>query len=749
MGFETAIDYFRHMKYWPASLLVLLSLTTFAQDKSYNISRINGEIKIDGKLDEVGWSNLPVATDFHQYFPNDTSMANSQVEIKMAYDDQFLYIGAKMYNLDDDRTYAVPSLRRDYRGNFDGITIEIDPFLDNTNAFQFGINPYGVQREGLIRNGGSRGNDLALAWDNKWLADADMNEGYWTAEAAIPFKTLRFKPGSSKWNINFYRIDSEEGERSTWAHIPRNFHILSLAFMNQIVWEEPLESGGSNISIIPYISAGTNRNYEGENSIDNNLNFGGDAKIGIGPSLNLDLTVNPDFSQVEVDEQVTNLNRFELFFPERRQFFLENADLFESFGHPFFARPFFSRRIGVARDESTGQNIQNTIYGGARLSGKLDNNWRIGLMTMQTAEDDAINLPSINYSVGAIQRKVFGRSNIGVMVVNKQAANESDYLVNDTTAYKGFNRLIGMDYNIASSDGKWVGKVNYHHSFDELTEKDNASHTFWLSNNGRRWFWSWAHVYVGENHNAEVGFVPRPGMFRINPDFGLNFFPKGSIFNNISIQGEVEMFWNKERKTDQKIALNFNSGLRNTGRLSFSLERNYTWLFSDFNVTRKHDEVLPAETDYTYHSLNFRFMSDSRKPFNYAIDGYVGEYFNANRIQVGSEINYRFQPILAVRLRAQYNRINLPDPYQDADLWLVGPRIDLTISKSIFFTNFVQYNSQIDNININSRFQWRFAPVSDLFIVYTDNYGTQGLSDIGLLKKNRALVLKLTYWLNL
>lgn len=729
-------------------LIFLCPFLTEAQDDSYRIKRATSSVLIDGELNEEVWSQAQMTSNFHQYFPSDSLPADAQVEIRMTYDDQFLYVGAKMYNLTKNREYVVPSLRRDYRGNFDGITIELDPFQDNTNAFQFGINPFGVQREGLISNGGGRGNDLALSWDNKWLAEAKQYEDYWIAEAAIPFKTLRFKPGSDKWNINFYRIDTEEGERSTWSRIPRNFLILSLAFMKELIWDEPLQKSGPNISLIPYVSGGSVRDFEEGTAADNTFNVGGDVKIAVSPSLNLDLTFNPDFSQVELDEQVTDLNRFELFFPERRQFFLENADLFESFGHPFFSRPFFSRRIGLARDESTGQNVQNKIYAGARLSGKLDNNWRIGVLNMQAAEDDDINLPSINYSVGAIQRKIFGRSNIGVIAVNKQSFE--NYTVNDSTPYQGKNSLLGFDYNIASSNGKWNGKVNYHHSFDEKNSKDNSSHTGWIGYQSRTWLWSWAHVYVGENHNAEVGFVPRPGMFRINPDFGRNFFPKRGIFNSIQLQGEVEFFWNDGEKTDHKYAINFNSGLNNTGRISASLEQNYTWLYGgDFDPTQTGGEELPQWTGYTYNSLNFNYMSDMRKTFSYSVGGYIGEYFNGDRFSLRTVFNYRFQPILAVRMNVNYNRIRLPDQFNDADLWLIGPRFDLTLTKSIFFTNFIQYNSQIDNVNINSRFQWRFAPVSDLFIVYTDNYGTENYRDFGLQKKNRALILKLTYWFNL
>ena len=731
-------------------LLFLAPILSIGQDDSYHIVRTTEAIKIDGVMDEQIWQDVQVAENFHQYFPGDSTLADSQVEIRLTYDDNFLYFSAKMYNLTEDRIYAVPSLRRDYRGNFDGITIEIDPFQDNTNAFQFGINPFGVQREGLIANGGIRGNDLSLSWDNKWLADAKQYPGYWIAEAAIPFKTIRFKPGNDRWNINFYRIDTETGERSTWTRIPRNFLILSLAFMKELVWDEAPSKSGPNISLIPYISASTTRDHEEASTgrIDD-FAYGGDAKIAVSPSLNLDLTFNPDFSQVELDEQVTDLNRFELFFPERRQFFLENADLFESFGHPFYSRPFFSRRIGIARDESTGQNIQNQIYAGARLSGKLDKNWRIGILNMQAAEDKGINLPSINYSVAAVQRKIFGRSNIGAIFINKQTFE--DYAENDTTPYTGWNRLAGFDYNIASSNGRWNGKVMYHHSFDESGSKPGqGSHTGFVAYDSKTWTWSYAHVYVGENHNAEVGFVPRPGIFRVNPDFGRNFFPTNSIFNSIRLLGEAEYIWNIDGdKTDHKYAINFESGLSNTGRFSFSLEQLYTYLQDPFDPTQTDGRELQAFTGYTYHNFNFSYLSDQRKVFTYQFNGYLGQYFNGLRQSLGTTLGYRFQPILDIKLNMVYNRIRLPENYNDANLWLIGPRFDLTLTKSIFFTNFFQYNSQIDNININSRFQWRFAPVSDLFIVYTDNYGTDTVTDARLRRKNHALILKMTYWINL
>lgn len=718
-----------------------------AQNDSYRIKKAKGSIVVDGVLDEMDWKTAQTANNFTQYFPFDSIGADSPSEIKLTYDEEYLYFSAKMYNLVEDRDYVVSSLRRDYRGNLDGISFIIDPFQDNTNAFQFGINPYGVQREGLIANGGQRGTDLTLSWDNKWYAEAVQHKGYWVAEAAIPFKTLRYKEGAEKWNINFYRIDTQDGERSTWTPIPRNFIILSLAFMKELIWDEPLKKPGPNISLIPYIAGNSQQDFEEAGSSPNfNGEFGGDAKISLGPGLNLDLTVNPDFSQVELDEQVTNLERFELFFPERRQFFLENADLFQDFGHPRLSRPFFSRRIGIARDTATGVNIQNRINYGARLSGKLDNNTRVGLLNMQTAKEEEIGLPSLNYTVGVLQRKVFARSAIGAIFVNKESFDNGSEL----DSANAYNRVLGVDYNLRSADGKWNGRVFYHKSFDNEKEDKEFSQTAWLIYQSKTWNFSWAHVYVGDNYNAEVGFVPRTGIFRINPDLGYNFFPKSGPITRHEVTGEVEYFWNTERQTDRLFGINYTGSFLNTARLDASIQENFTYLTETFDPTNDDGLELEAGNSFTYQSVEFVFRSDARKLFSYNLNGSFGGFFNGDRYNLGTSLNYRFQPFVAIRLNVNYNRIELPEPFESANLFLFGPRFDITFAKNLFFTNFIQYNSQLDNVNINARFQYRFAPASDLFIVYTDNYDTEGLrNDMGLSPVNRALILKLTYWLNL
>jgi hypothetical protein len=712
-----------------------------------HIHRAVGKIQLDAVLDEPDWQTAEVASNFTQYFPADTSLANAQTEVRVTYDDQFLYICAKLYNLPGERTYVTPSLRRDYRGEAnDGFSMIIDPFLDNTNAFQFGVNPFGVQREGLIANGGVTSDDLSLNWDNKWYAEAKTYDGYWIVEIAIPFKTLRFKEGGTIWNVNFYRIDSQNAERSTWTPIPRNFLVISPAFTRQLIWDTPLRKPGSNVALIPYVLGSYAHNLADENGRTNekpnyNWELGGDAKVAVGPALNLDLTFNPDFSQVEVDQQVTNLDRFEIFFPERRQFFLENADLFASFGADGI-RPFFSRRIGIAYDDSRRENILKTIYAGARLSGKVGNNLRVGLLNMQVAEDEAIDLPSINYTVAALQQKTFSRSNVSAIFVNKQPLfNNTDTIYNGQL--EAYNRVAGVDYNLASKDNRWTGKAFFHHSFENNQPDQSFATGFRLVYGVREWDVSTLGRYIGANYNPEVGFLRRRNIRQLAHTTWYNFYPNSKTLNRHGPGFDFDVIHNGERVIDYDINLMYRITFRNTALFNMRLRREYVYLFDAFDPSGTGGLRLPKDSDYTAHLIIANFLSDFRKLFFYELHTRSGQYYNGTRWNLEGSVGYRFQPYGSFALNFSYNNINLPQPYNDGQLYLIGPRFDFTFTRSIFWTTFIQYNNQIDNININSRFQWRFKPVSDLFIVYTDNYFPETF-----LAKSRSLVIKLTYWLN-
>lgn len=703
--------------------------------------RITEGITLDGRLEEAVWRASKPATDFWETFPSDTTRVKDQTEIYFGYDDKNLYVAAKCYTRGSD--FVIPSLRRDYRaGGNDNITFLFNPFKDKTNAIVFGMNPYGVTREALIYNGGESGGDFREEWDNKWRGESYIGEGYWSLEMIIPFGSLRFPDGDPQWYFNSYRFDTQSNTRSTWHRIPQNQIIMSLAYMGTIdfIGGAPRAQGGNN-TLIPYISGGVTKDYEAGTDTDWNGNFGGDAKIGIGSGLNLDLTVNPDFSQVEVDQQVINTTRFEVFFPERRQFFLENADLFSSFG---FSRlnPFFSRRIGVTQDTTTGVAIQNPIYYGARLSGKLDDDYRIGLLNMQTAANLEQGLPSYNYSVAAGQRKVGDRSSVGAIFVNKQ--NFGDF-TDSTETNANWNRVVGVDYNLATKSNKWNGKTFLHRSFSEEDGGDDYVHGLFLEYRERNWNLNYFHAYAGEEYNAEVGFVPRKGFFVSSIEAERIDYPDNPNVVQKGPNVELEALTNPgEGLTDYSLDMRYGWQYANTQRLSLGAGFQNIYLFDGFDPTRTDATPLPGLQDYGFWRAGVNYQSDRRKKFSSSFEVEAGQFFNGYSYGVGGGLIYRYQPLGSIDLRFNYQFIDLPDPYASTALFLVGPRIDLTFSKSVFLTTFLQYNEQFNNFNLNARLQWRFAPVSDFFLVYTDNYDT-----LGWTARNRSLVAKATYWLNI
>ncbi|MEO1096254.1 MAG: DUF5916 domain-containing protein [Bacteroidota bacterium] len=728
-------------------LTLFMSLTSAAQ--SIKLKRTNTPITIDGALDHT-WALADSAYDFMQYFPFDSSLAEAQTTAKMLYDDNYIYVLGIMENKPGKRDYVTPSFRRDFRGEAnDSFTVIFDAFKDHTNGILFGINPFGVRREGLIANGGSGSGAFSLDWDNKWIGEAKQYDGYWVAEMAIPFKTLRYSEGQESWYINFYRVDSEYAERSTWSPIQRNFSIVNMATHRIMEWDKPTEKPGVNVSVIPYIAANSARNFIEEGQDEDKLDFGADLKYAVTPGLNLDVTINPDFSQVEVDQQVTNLDRFEIFFPERRQFFLENADLFSNFGNGG-TRPFFTRRIGVAQDTATGQNIQNSIPVGLRLSGKVNDALRIGVLSMQAADDDANGLPSYNFSVLTAQQKVFARSSINFLVVNKQTFESTNEY--DATNFKEYNRTVGADFNLATADNLWNGKVFYHRSMEEADVNEAFATGLSLNYSNYNLSVDVFSQIVGEGYNPEAGFVRRTDIRQLASTTRYSFFPEKGKIQSHGPGFDFDMVGNSTYGfLDWDINLLYDIRFRNTARFSMRLRRQYTYLFDPFDPTRSDGVELPADSEYFNYQFIASFDSDARKKFFYELRTRSGEFFNGTRWNLNGSVGYRYQPYGFTTIDFSVNRIILPEPYNTETLLLIGPRMDLTLTKKLFLTTFFQYNSQIENMNINTRLQWRFAPVSDLFLVYTDNYfayQTDNFIRFGG-SKSRAITFKMTYWLNL
>lgn len=713
--------------------LSVLSLSSFGQRKNtefkYYIKKLSEPVKIDGK-EESSWSSSQIATDFHMVLPMDTSKAFVRTEVKMAYDANHLYIIAICYTT-KGQPFMVESLKRDFNfGKNDNFLLFMDPFNDQTNGFTFGSNAAGAQWDGLLYDGGK----ADLNWDNKWTSAVSYDDEKWVWEASIPFKTIRYKNGITTWGIQFSRLDITKAEKSSWAPVPRQFPTASLAYTGQLIWDQPPPEAGTNISVIPYVLGGGSKNYELSTPAKLRRQIGIDAKVAVTSSLNLDLTLNPDFSQVEVDRQVTNLDRFELFFPERRQFFIENGDQFNNFGYNNI-RPFFSRRIG----------LNAPIQFGARLSGKLNKDWRMGFMNMQTDRVTDAKIPVQNYTVFALQRKVFSRSNIGLIFVNRNqilSRDERDqsYFVNP------FNRNIGIEYNLASANNLWTGKAFILRSLSNTKSKEDWVHAANLQYSSKKWLISWQQEYVGKQYTADVGFVPRKDYFRFTPGIARFFFVKNPKIASHSIKVESFNFFDRSFNfTENTTFLAYTLALRNQSTFTQWVSNDYIKLLQPFDPTNFNKDTLARGTKHQWNAIGNQFVSKPQQLLTYGFSTRFGGYYqNGTRTFVSVDLGYRFQPFVSATLSASYNHISLPAPWNKTTFWLVGPRIDVTFTNTLFFTTFLQYNNQQQNINLNTRLQWRYKPASDLFIVYTDNYFPAPFN-----VKNRALVLKFNYWWNL
>jgi hypothetical protein len=723
------------LKYILCLIICTGSFFSTAQKKNngfqLHIRKTTGPVVIDGAMNEAAWLEAETATDFFMVLPMDTSRATVNTEVKMTYDKENLYIIA-ICHLPKKGPYMVESLRRDFAfGKNDNFIFFIDPFNDLTNGFTFGANAAGAQWDGMLYEGGK----ADLNWDNKWVSVVKNYDDKWIFEAAIPFKTIRYKKGIAQWGINFSRLDITAAEKSAWAPVPRQFPTASLAYTGQLVWDQPLPAPGFNFSVIPYALTGISKNYSPNTKPVWRKEIGADVKIAMTSSLNLDLTVNPDYSQVEVDKQVTNLDRFELFFPERRQFFLENNDLFGNFGFANI-RPFFSRRIGL--------NVP--INFGARLSGNIDKNWRIGIMDMQTKKADERGLPAQNFSVMALQRKVFARSNFRLLFINKQSLNYEPGKDSTKPQYSLYNRNIGAEYNLASSNNVWTGKLMLLKSFAPGKNDNSFAHAANLQYSSRHWTASWQHEYAGQSYSAEVGYVPRTNYIKLNPNAGYLFFPakKGKVLSHGPRYTGTYYYNTAFKKTDNENILLYLFNLRDQSIFDVWVGNSFVQLLQPFDPTNSNKDSLAAGTMHRWKAFGIEYFSKPQRLFTYSISTRFGGYYSSgNRYSISADMGYRIQPYAGITLSTVYNEIQLPKPWGNTRFWLIGPRIDVTFTNKLFLTTFIQYNDQQKNINLNARLQWRYSPASDLFLVYTDNYYTSPF-----FVRNRAFVLKFTYWWN-
>jgi hypothetical protein len=533
----------------------------------------------------------------------------------------------------------------------------------------------------------------------------------------------------------------QTNETSVWVPIPQNQILGSLAFTGDLLFEQPLSDSKTSVALIPFLTAGSSQDFENATPKSSFSSIGGDVKIPVGKGMNLDLTFNPDFSQVEVDNFITNLTRFEVSLPERRQFFIDNNDLFGAFGGGRDANPFFSRRIGIASDNE-GNTIENGITAGMRLTGKLNDKLRVGVLSIQTESDLENGIPSNNNSMIALQQKVFSRSNISAFIINRETSEA------ENTDYEKYNRVIGIDYNLASADNTYVGKFYTHKSLSPNDTEGNLSVGTNLQYNTRTWSGFLDAIYIDEEFTSDLGFIPRKGILKWGGKIGYRIWPKKGIFNSHSFdtfQSYTHLSSLDYTQTDYLRNFGYEGRLTNQGQIELSINNRYTYLTDEFGPTRRDEDIpLPANSDYNYTSVRFQFQSDRRKLFSYNIQTDIGEFFNGTKSSFETRLNFRVQPKLNVGLNSNIDRIDLPEFYGSTTIVLISPRIDYTFNRSLFWSTLIQYSDQRDNFGINSRLQWRFAPLSDLFLVYNDNYFVNQWEP-----RSRSINLKLTYWLNI
>ena len=726
-------------------LFLLLFILSYGQEipRKFTVKYITDEIIPDGVLDEPIWKEADGPRDFQQYFPTDTVLAVHQTEIKMLVSETTLYIGMIQYAPGND--YTIPSLERDFRaGNSDNISLLFDTFNDGNNAFLFGINAEGVRREALVAGGGvsfDAGN-FNVAWDVKWKGEAKKYDKYYTAELAIPLTSFKFREGETKWRFQSYRFEFQSNERSNWPRIPQNQNVANLGFMGDMFFEKPLGKSRTPMALIPYVNGISEKDFENESS-NTTAKVGGDVKLSIGNSMNLDVTINPDFSNVEVDAIFTNLTRFEIGLPERRQFFIDNADLFGNFGDSRDANPFFSRRIGIAED-TAGNTIENRILAGARLSGKLDKNWRLGFFSIQTDEDIDNEIPSNNNTMFVLQRKLFARSNISMFFINRQTFDDYEFL----DPADEYNRVVGLDYNLQTPDNTWVGRFYAHRSFQPGDNKGNYSASANLAWNSRYLNLQSDVVYIDNDFRSDLGFVRRTDILKPTVRAERVFWPTSSVINNHRFGVFANSIFRPTldyQKTDRFVRVGWDVLFQDQGESEVEYFNQYIFLTEPFDPTGTEGGIpLPANQGYTFDRAGVEYRSNRAQTFSYSFETSYGEFFNGTRFSVGGQAVLLIQPKVQLRLAVNYDGIRLPDPYPDADLWLLSPSFDITFSKSIFWSTIFQYSNQRDNLGINSRLQWRFAPLSDLFLVYNDNYFVDGFAP-----KYRSINLKVTYWLNI
>ena len=702
---------------------------------------------VDGEvLNDPVYADAMLATGFVQSRPFEGEPASERTEVRIVYTADTLYFGVVCFTADVGTIIAADSRRDSDLTETDSFRLILDTYHDGLNGFVFGTNPAGLEYDGQLTNegqgsgggtgrpGGSQqqrgsGGGFNLNWDGAWQVVTQITDVGWTAEIAIPFRTLRYPSSDDQtWGMNFQRNIRVRNEQAYWSPLPRQFNLNRISLAGEL--QGLTVPRQRNLQFMPYaLSESLHRSANSSNLTTGEI--GADLKYSVTPSLTLDLTYNTDFAQVEVDDQQINLDRFNLFFPEKRPFFLENAGLF-SVGQQGAVDIFFSRRIGLGADGG-----QIPILGGGRLSGKIGRNTNVGFLSMQQDSVGATGTPQQNFTVARVRQDLGNRSNFGAIVVNRQATGE-------LAGEDDFNRTYAVD-------GRWgVGQSGTITGFAADTETPGLAsgdtHAYALSGQHES---SWSRVGLGytevaPNFNPEVGFLAREGYRRMNASVFTTFRPD-DLLGLHEIRPHV--FHNT--------FFDFDTGRHETQftHIDNHLEwRNGYEIHTGMNITREGVfeafEIFPGVVvppgSYDHAEMQIAGNTNLGAPISAQLNSFVGGLFGGDRISIQPSVTVRVGETFNTSFEWSYNDLRLPGG--DFTTNLARLRASYSFTTRMFFQALVQYNDRADLWSSNLRFGLLSDANTGLFVVYND---IQGIGSGVPTGAGRTLTLKYSYLFDL
>ncbi|MBZ5560624.1 MAG: carbohydrate binding family 9 domain-containing protein, partial [Acidobacteriia bacterium] len=619
--------------------------------RTVNAVETQDAITLDGVLNEEVWRRAPAAADFVQAEPHEGQPASERTEVRVVFDRDALYLGVRCFDATPS-ALIVNDIRKDFTpGEQDSFEVLLDTFADRRNGFVFVVNPAGAKSDTQIAN---EGRDVNTSWDAVWAVATTRDAEGWTAEIRIPFKTLRFEPGTNHlWGVNFSRRIRRKNEVDYWSAVPRVYNLYR-AGLGGTLTGLPDASQGRNLRIKPWIAGDTTRAV-GAPSFDAGGHVGLDVKYGVTPSLTLDVTVRPDFAQAEADEQQVNLTQFSLFYPEKREFFLENSGTFyfgdipreSRLGNVRFAAPeeemllFFSRRIGLT---SSGEAIP--IQAGGRLTGRAGV-YGVGLMTIQT--ESTATAPGDNYTVLRGRRDVLGTSDIGGIFLSRQSTASGDYnRVYGVDANFRFHRALSINSFFAKSDtpgvtdGQLAGKAS-------VSWNANFLHT------------QYSFLTVGDNFRDDVGFIKRTGIRKHFADVGVHPHARANIYTD---QQNAEVSHTNHAA--------FSVFLENGGNIEFALNPRFERIVTPFKVRPDQSFAIGS---YDWNEYELLVETNHSAKASLSLDLTTGGFWTGTQKSTKLGVIVRPSYHLTFDTALQRNDISLPFPMHDFVTNLVTSRI--------------------------------------------------------------------------